>query len=84
MLRVRVDLQPWWGSPDGTDDKVIADMTIYNAGDRLPGNYGNYVAMSHNMSTMQAKRVGSVEKHYRDQDVWHLVAKALQDMGYGQ
>lgn len=82
MLRVSVTLQPWWGGQE--DEKVIADMTIYNTGETTPDNKANYVCISHNMTDgKKAKRVGAVEDYQRNQDVWHLVAKALEDMGYG-
>ena len=79
MLTVKVTLEPWWGSE--TDNKVIADMTIYNDGTGKD-SHGNYVAMTHNMNGLKAKRTGEVKEHYRNQDVWSLVSKALKDMGY--
>lgn len=82
MLTVTVTLNPWWGAKDGSDDRVIAQATIYNDG---TGNstHGNYVGMTHNMNTMKVKKLGAVQGHYRDQDVFHLVSKMLRDMNYG-
>ena len=81
MLTVTVELNPWWRTgPE--DDKVLAEMTIYNTGERetVPGRC-NYVCIVHDMRDgKKEKRVGAVEGHWRDQDVWVLVQKCLNDM----
>ena len=82
MLTVKVILEPWWAEC-AEDVKIIADMTLYNDGS---GDHARatYVAMTHDMRDLAAKRTGEVPDYRRDQDVWNLVTKALQDMGYGE
>lgn len=82
MITVRVELNPWWRTgPE--DDKILAEMTIYNTGDSPVYGKGNYVCIAHDMRNGKThKRAGAVEQYYRDQDVWNLVRACLEDM-YG-
>lgn len=83
MLKVTVELQPWWGSEDGSNDKTLAEMTIYNDGTGNAGS-GNYVAIAHDMRNGKIKRASTVQNYPRlNKDVWNLVAEALEGMEYG-
>jgi len=89
MIVIRVEL---WSAIDGQKTEIARAM-IHNTGGGLKvGNYHgetyrgrNRGALDRAMNRRAIIRTGAVIGHRRlDLHVWHLVAKMLSAMGYGQ
>lgn len=85
MIVIRVEL---WSAIDGNRTE-IARMHVCNiGGTETIGNYRAETFIGRNSADLDRMRVNrrcKVPGHPRlAQHVWHLVAKALSGMGYGQ